>query len=102
MVGLRSGASHFLIFFSTVLLIQLTVVSIATFSVAVFRDFANASMVGFAVFGYSNFGGGCFIPANKVPIYVSWVKWISYIVCFKLFLTLMTSLIILSSIRTAP
>jgi ABC-type multidrug transport system permease subunit len=83
MVGLRPGATHFLIFFGTVLLIQLTAVSVAMFSVSVFRDFARSAMVGFAVFGYSNFGGGCFVPANELPVYVSWVKWISYIVCFR-------------------
>jgi ABC-type multidrug transport system permease subunit len=81
MVGLRGGASHFFTFFGTVLLIQLTAVSVATFAVSVFREFALSSMVGFAIFGYSNFGGGCFVPANKIPVYVRWVKWISYIVC---------------------
>jgi ABC-type transport system involved in multi-copper enzyme maturation permease subunit len=80
MVGLRGGADHFFVFFTTVLLIQLTVVSLATFAVSVFRDFANAAMVGFAIFGASQFAGGCFLPANKIPVYVSWMKWTSYIV----------------------
>ncbi|KAF2663360.1 pleiotropic drug resistance protein, ABC superfamily [Microthyrium microscopicum] len=79
MVGLRPGTEHFFIFFATVLLIQLTAVSVAMFSVSIFRDFPSAAMIGFAVFGYSNFSGGCFIPANKIPPYVGWVKWISYI-----------------------
>lgn len=80
MVGLRGGVDHFFIFFSTVMLIQLTAVSVATLAVSIFRDFANAAMVGFALFGASNFAGGCFLPANKIPVYVSWVKWVSYIV----------------------
>lgn len=80
MVGLRPGVDHYFIFFTVVLLIQLTAVSVAMFAVSLFRDFANAAMVGFAVFGSSNFAGGCFLPANRIPVYVSWVKWISYIV----------------------
>jgi hypothetical protein len=85
MVGLRPGASHFFVFFAIVILIQLTAVSVALFAVSIFREFSLAVMVGFAVFGYSNFGGGCFLPANKIPVYVNWVKWISYIVSLKEF-----------------
>jgi ABC-type multidrug transport system permease subunit len=71
---------HYLVFFAMVLLIQLAAVSVAMFAVSISRNFANASMVTFAVFGASNFTGGCFLPANRLPVYVSWLKWLSYIV----------------------
>jgi ABC-2 type transporter len=80
MVGLKREAASFLIFFCVALLVQLTSVTVAMFSISYFRDFARSSMVGFAIFGYSVFAGGCFVPATRLPVYVSWVKWISYMV----------------------
>lgn len=78
MVGLQAEANHFLVFFFTVLLVHFASVTVATFSIACFRDFARASMIGNAVFGYTVFAGGCFSPPNKLPVYVRWLRWISY------------------------
>jgi ABC-type multidrug transport system permease subunit len=85
MVGLRAGASHLFLFLAIVILVQLSAVSVALFAVSIFRDFARAAMIAFAVFGSSTFAGGCFIPANLIPVYVNWVKWISYVVRLSTF-----------------
>jgi ABC-type multidrug transport system permease subunit len=84
MAGLQAGVYNFLIFFFTVLLVHISSVTAATLSIACFRDFARASMIGNFLFGLSVFAGGCFSPPDKIPAYVRWIKWISYEVGIKL------------------
>ena len=74
MVGFRSIASQFFIFFSIVLLSQYIAVNFASLCVAVSRDFATASFVANMGFTLQSLGCGYFVQPNEIPVWVRWLK----------------------------
>ena len=80
MVGFRTEANQFFIFFAIMLLVQYTAIGLATIGVALARDFASASAICNIIFTLQSLAGGYFIQAKSIPVYVRWIKWTGYIV----------------------
>ncbi|THU89231.1 P-loop containing nucleoside triphosphate hydrolase protein [Dendrothele bispora CBS 962.96] len=78
MCGFDAIAAQFFKFYAVMLLNQFIVVSFAMFCVSVSRDFAAASTVGNLLYSLMVFSGGFFIQADTLPVYVRWIKWVSY------------------------
>ncbi|ODV98223.1 hypothetical protein PACTADRAFT_48022 [Pachysolen tannophilus NRRL Y-2460] len=80
MWGLRTegSASYFLIFFSNALLVNLTGMTCAMLCFALGTDFSTASLVSNLFYQLQNNGGGFFVNSKSMPVYVRWVKYISY------------------------
>ena len=68
------------IFFAIVLLSHFTSVSLALFCTAFLRDFAWAALMANALFTVQTFGSGFFAQAATLPVYVRWMKYLSYLV----------------------
>ncbi|KAF3908799.1 hypothetical protein ABW21_db0207627 [Orbilia brochopaga] len=79
MVGLERDAEHFFIFFSVILIGQFIAVTFATLSVAISRNFAEASLVANFNFTLQSLACGYFLQSSQMPVYVRWTKWISYV-----------------------
>lgn len=79
MYGLQRDAAKFFIYFLVVLLIQQTSVSVALVSVAISRDFSQASLVGNLNYTLQSMACGYFVNAKKMPVYVRWTKYIAYL-----------------------
>lgn len=80
MVHLRTdGAQHFFVFFMFVFLSHMVSVALALMSVAASRSFATASLISNSFVTFISLSCGYFIQSNVIPIYLRWIKWISYI-----------------------
>ncbi|CCK72460.1 uncharacterized protein KNAG_0K00950 [Huiozyma naganishii CBS 8797] len=78
MFGLEPDAKKFFLQFSIIFLTQLSCSGLATFSVAISRDYAKASLVGNMTFTILSMGCGFFVNAKKMPVYVRWTKYIAF------------------------
>ena len=45
------------------------------------RHFAGASLIANLVYTLQSIACGMFIQVNTIPVYVRWLKWITYTVC---------------------
>jgi ABC-2 type transporter len=76
----RSGnASHFFIFFAVNLLIHFVNVSFAMWCVSLRRNFAEASLIANATFTFVSMACGFFLQVGSLPVYVRWIKYVSYL-----------------------
>jgi hypothetical protein len=80
MAGFRPEAHQFLVFFSVNFLLHITAVNVATFCVAVHRNFLISSLVANMVYTIQSMAGGFFVNASNIAIWLRWTKWIAYVV----------------------
>ncbi|THU84675.1 P-loop containing nucleoside triphosphate hydrolase protein [Dendrothele bispora CBS 962.96] len=78
MCGFDANAAQFFKFYFIFFLDQLTAVSFAMFCVSLSRDFVVASAVGNVLYTLMNFAGGFVLQADSIPVYLRWIKWISF------------------------
>ncbi|KAL7274936.1 hypothetical protein RUND412_002141 [Rhizina undulata] len=78
MVGFQLDAERFFTFFSIVLLGQYLAVTFATLSVGLSRNFAQATLISNLWYTMQSNACGFFIQASTMPVYVRWMKYVSY------------------------
>ncbi|SCU82895.1 LANO_0B07778g1_1 [Lachancea nothofagi CBS 11611] len=79
MYGLSVNAKSFFVYFSVVLLVHQCSASFALLSVAISRDFSQASLVGNLNYTLQSMACGFFVNAKTMPVYVRWTKYITYL-----------------------
>ncbi|MBE3109125.1 MAG: ABC transporter permease, partial [Acidobacteria bacterium] len=85
MAGFDREAGKFFIFFAVTLLNHYVAMACAMTCVAAVRHFAGASLIANLVFTLQSMACGMFIQADTIPVYVRWLKWITYTVCLSAF-----------------
>ncbi|KAM0194176.1 hypothetical protein ACHAPI_007202 [Fusarium lateritium] len=80
MAGFERDAERFFIFFAITLLNQYIAVTCAMTCVATVRHFAGASVIANLIFTLQSMACGMFINVNSLPVYVRWLKWLTYTV----------------------
>lgn len=80
MCGFEANPAKFFTYFSVVFLHHQIAVSFAVFSVAISRDFSIATLIANMIATFQTYSSGYFIQADTIPVYVRWIKWISYVV----------------------
>ncbi|KAG8529412.1 uncharacterized protein KY384_006049 [Bacidia gigantensis] len=78
MVGFRPDTDQFFIYFAILLLIHHISINVATFCVALRRDFAQASLIANTIFTVQSLAGGYFVQSNQIPVWIRWLKWTAY------------------------
>ncbi|KAF9870692.1 ABC efflux transporter [Colletotrichum karsti] len=78
MAGFNSDASQFFIFFAITLINHYIAVTCAITCVTASRNFPGASLIANMVFTLQSMACGYFIQSNTIPVYVRWLKWITY------------------------
>ena len=89
MAGFEREASRFFIFFTITLLNHYIAVTCAMTCVATVRHFAGASLIANLVYTLQSMACGMFIQSETIPVYVRWLKWITYCVSIKYWQTLL-------------
>lgn len=84
MAGFDRSVEKFFIFFAITLLNHYIAVTCAITCVVAVRHFAGASLIANLIFTLQSMACGFFIQSNTIPVYVRWLKWITYAVCFPL------------------
>ncbi|KAL3421066.1 ABC transporter [Phlyctema vagabunda] len=79
MSGFRHLASQFFTFFALILLSHYLAVTLAMLCVSLSRNFAGASMVANLSFTIQTLCSGFFVQSNQIPVYVRWLKYVSYV-----------------------
>ena len=81
MAGLRGSATYFLIFFLFVFASLLATRCFSMFCLAIFRDYASASVIAGLYNSVQIFCGGFEIQRDQLPVYVRWLRplafWVS-------------------------
>ncbi|KAI9147605.1 ABC transporter ATP-binding protein/permease [Paramyrothecium foliicola] len=78
MAGFDREVSKFFIFFLITLLNHYIAVTCAMTCVAAARDFPGASLIANLVYTLQSMACGMFIQSNTLPVYVRWLKWVTY------------------------
>ncbi|RYP60653.1 hypothetical protein DL769_008029 [Monosporascus sp. CRB-8-3] len=78
MVGFDSDPAKFFTFFSIVLLNHYIAVTLAMTSVAAVRHFPGASLIANLAYTLQSMACGYFVQSNTIPVYVRWLKYITY------------------------
>ncbi|QSS63537.1 ATP-dependent ABC transporter [Histoplasma capsulatum] len=78
MVGYRLQPAEFFMFLALNILTQYTAVTFATICVGISRHFPGASLVVNLSFTLQSIACGYFVQSNQIPVYVRWLKWITY------------------------
>lgn len=81
MLGLRSDdlGLHFSRFFIANLIEQFIIVTFSYFCISIFRDFAQASLLGNSLYTFFSFSTGFFQQLDSAPVYVRWIQKISFL-----------------------
>lgn len=80
MAGFDLEVSKFFIFFAITLINHYIAVTCAMTCVAAVRHFAGASLIANLVYTLQSMACGMFIQSETIPVYVRWLKWITYTV----------------------
>jgi hypothetical protein len=80
MAGFDRDPEKFFIFFSIVLINHYIAVTCAMTCVATVRNFPGASLISNLVYTLQSVACGYFIQSNTIPVYVRWLKYITYTV----------------------
>lgn len=83
MAGFDRDPQKFFTFFATTLVNHYIAVSCAITCVATVRHFAGASLIANLVYTLQSLACGMFIQSNTIPVYVRWLKWITYTVSHR-------------------
>ena len=83
MAGFDREAEKFFIFFAITLLNHYVAMACAMTCVAAVRNFPGASLIANLVYTLQSMACGMFIQAGTIPVYVRWLKWITYTVRFR-------------------
>ncbi|KAI1849617.1 hypothetical protein JX266_004566 [Neoarthrinium moseri] len=78
MVGFDRDVEKFFTFFSIILLNHYIAVTLAMTSVAAVRHFPGASLIGNLTYTLQSMACGYFVQSNTIPIYVRWLKYVTY------------------------
>lgn len=78
MAGFDRDPNKFFIFFSIVLLNHYISITCAMACVSAVRNFPGASLISNLLYTLQSVACGYLIQTNTIPIYVRWLKWISY------------------------
>ncbi|UNI17613.1 hypothetical protein JDV02_003944 [Purpureocillium takamizusanense] len=78
MAGFDRDAGKFFVFFAVTLVNQYVAVTCAMVCVTAVRHFAGASLIANLVYTLQSIACGMFIQVNTIPVYVRWLKWITY------------------------
>ncbi|CAI6093545.1 unnamed protein product [Clonostachys chloroleuca] len=78
MAGFDREAHKFFIFFAVTLINHYIAVTCAVTCVAAVRHFAGASLIANLVYTLQSMACGMFIQSETIPVYVRWLKWITY------------------------
>lgn len=78
MAGFDNDATQFLTFFAITLISHYIAVTCAMTCVTASRNFPGASLIANMVFTLQSMACGYFIQSNTIPVYVRWLKWITY------------------------
>jgi ABC-type multidrug transport system ATPase subunit len=84
MAGFDREVSKFFIFFLITVLNHYIAVTCAMTCVATVRDFPGASLIANLVYTLQSMACGMFIQSNTLPVYVRWLKWVTYTVSYGL------------------
>lgn len=80
MAGFDRDVSKFFIFFAITLITHYIAVTCAMTCVVAVRHFAGASLIANLVYTLQSMACGMFIQSETIPVYVRWLKWITYTV----------------------
>jgi hypothetical protein len=80
MAGFDAEAKKFFIFFAITLLNHYVAITCAVTCVTAVRHFPGASLIANLVYTVQSMACGMFIQSNTIPVYVRWLKWITYTV----------------------
>lgn len=80
MTGLRSDFGHFIIFFVFIFIASYTSRAWAMVAISLSRDYSKAKLAGGLYQIVQIFSSGFFIQASRIPVYVSWLRWLAYLV----------------------
>ncbi|KAF7562072.1 hypothetical protein G7046_g2065 [Stylonectria norvegica] len=78
MAGFDRDVQKFFIFFAISLISQYIAVTCAMTCVVAVRHFPGASLIANLIFTLQSMACGMFIQSNTIPIYVRWLKWVTY------------------------
>ena len=81
MIGFENDAVQFFRFFAVIFLGQMLSVTFATLAAGFSRDYAKASLFGNLSFTMQSMAAGYFLQTTSMPVYVRWIRWVSYVVC---------------------
>lgn len=84
MAGLNPEPERFLTYFAITLINQYIAVTCAMLCVTTSRHFAGASLIANLVYTLQSFACGFFIQSNTIPIWLRWIKYITYTVRYSL------------------
>jgi hypothetical protein len=80
MAGFDREVTKFFTFFAITLLNHFIAVTCAMTCVAAVRHFSGASLIANLVYTLQSMACGMFIQSETIPVYVRWLKWITYTV----------------------
>jgi ABC-type multidrug transport system ATPase subunit len=78
MVGFDPNARQFFIFFAFSFMTHYAAVAFAAVCIGIARNFGIASLISSGSFFFQSFTCGFLIQTDQIPVYVRWLKWISY------------------------
>lgn len=87
MAGFDREVDKFFVFFAITLLNHYVAMACAMTCVAAVRHFPGASLIANLVYTLQSMACGMFIQADTIPVYVRWLKWLTYTVCIEILIS---------------